>query len=56
MSSAADRPRRYLLQLQSQGDDDLHRLRALLKVLLRQYGLRCVSIEELCKRANGGAP
>jgi hypothetical protein len=39
-------PHQYLLRLQSP-DGNLHRLRALLKVLLRRYGLRCVLVEEL---------
>ena len=38
----------YLLRLQS-GADDTRRLRALLKVLLRRFGMRCLSItEEAC--------
>ena len=36
----------YLLRLQSQrGGNDVGRLRAVLKILLRSYGMRCLSIE-----------
>jgi hypothetical protein len=36
----------YVLRLRSlRGGDDIGRLRALLKVLLRHFGFRCLSIE-----------
>jgi hypothetical protein len=34
----------YLLRLVSPRGDDIRRLRWLLKVLLRRYGLRCISV------------
>jgi hypothetical protein len=38
----------YLLKLEGEpGDDGIKALRFLLKVLLRRFGLRCVSIEEV---------
>jgi hypothetical protein len=39
-----DRPI-YLLRLTSPGGEDIRRLRWVLKRLLRQFGLRCISIE-----------
>jgi hypothetical protein len=35
----------YVLRLQSPRGDDIRRLRWLLKTLLRNFGLRCISIE-----------
>jgi hypothetical protein len=39
----------YLIRLRStrSGDDSIRDLRAALKVLLRRFGLRCTSIEEV---------
>jgi hypothetical protein len=37
----------YLLRLQSPHGDDIHRLRLLLKLLLRRYQLRCISVEQV---------
>jgi hypothetical protein len=38
----------YLLKLQAApGSEGIRALRWLLKVLLRKYGLRCISVEEL---------
>jgi hypothetical protein len=45
MSTEAPPPTRYLLRLQSRHGDDIHALRAILKLLLRRYGWRCDSIE-----------
>ena len=44
----ASRKRRvYLLTLEpSQSAGDIRRLRGLLKILLRRYGMRCLAIEE----------
>jgi hypothetical protein len=41
-------PPTFVLQLQSteRGDDAVRQLRAALKVLLRRFKLRCVSVEE----------
>ena len=36
----------YHLRLQSTGGDDIRHLRAILKILLRCYRLRCISIAE----------
>jgi hypothetical protein len=36
----------FVLRLRSLRGDDVRRLRALLKVLLRRYGWRCVSLEQ----------
>jgi hypothetical protein len=35
----------YVLKLTSPDGDDIRRLRWILKRLLRQFGLRCISIE-----------
>jgi hypothetical protein len=41
----------YLLRLRSlHGGDDIGRLRAILKILLRHYGMRCLSVEEEAQR------
>jgi hypothetical protein len=37
----------FVLKLEATGDDGIHALRRLLKALLRRYGLRCVSVEEV---------
>jgi hypothetical protein len=38
----------YLLKIEAQsGNAGIHALRHLLKVLLRRYQLRCISIEEV---------
>ena len=39
------RPVIYTARLQSRSGADIHALRAILKVLLRKFGWRCVSIE-----------
>ena len=39
------RPFIYTARLQSRSGADIHALRAILKVLLRKFGWRCVSIE-----------
>ena len=36
----------YVLRLRSPRGDDIRRLRLLLKLLLRSYGLRCLSVEQ----------
>jgi hypothetical protein len=36
----------YVLRLSSPHGDDVRRLRLLLKLLLRRYQLRCLSVEE----------
>ena len=36
----------FVLRLRSLRGDDIRRLRALLKVLLRQHGWRCISVEQ----------
>jgi hypothetical protein len=36
----------YALRLQSPRGEDIRRLRLLLKLLLRRYELRCLSVEE----------
>jgi hypothetical protein len=36
----------YVLRLQSPRGDDVRRLRLLLKLLVRRYELRCLSVEE----------
>jgi hypothetical protein len=43
---ATQAPSVYVLRLQSPRGDDIRRLRLLLKLLLRRYELRCLSIEE----------
>ena len=40
----------YLLRLQGRGADDIRRLRLLLKLLVRRYELRCLSVEEETQR------
>jgi hypothetical protein len=48
---AAQVPQIYLLRLRSlRGGEDVGRLRAILKVLLRGYGLKCLSIELEARR------
>jgi len=39
-------PSIYVLRLQSPRGDDIRRVRLLLKMLLRSYQLRCLSVEE----------
>jgi hypothetical protein len=36
----------YVVRLRSLRGEDIHALRAILKRLLRQFGWRCVSIEQ----------
>jgi hypothetical protein len=36
----------FVLRLRSLRRDEIRRLRRLLKALLRQYGLRCISVEQ----------
>ena len=44
----ADQPRIYMLTLIGRpGDDPIHGIRALLKLALRRYGLRCVNAREI---------
>jgi hypothetical protein len=44
----APRPPVYLLTLEGKGDAaDIHGLRALLKILLRRFDLRCHSIKQV---------
>jgi hypothetical protein len=44
----ADQPRVYMLTLIGRpGDDPIHGIRALLKLALRRYGLRCVNAREI---------
>ena len=38
-------PTIYVLRLRSVCGDDIHGLRAILKVLLRRFGWRCISVE-----------
>jgi len=48
MTSPADQPRVYMLTLIGRpGDDPIHGIRALLKLALRRYGLRCVNAREI---------
>jgi len=43
-----DEPRIYMLTLIGKpGDDPIHGIRALLKLALRRYGLRCVQAREI---------
>ena len=47
MNSPAE-PRIYMLTLIGRpGDDPIHGIRALLKLALRRYGLRCVNAREI---------
>jgi hypothetical protein len=53
-------PRRsiYVLRLRGKGCDDIRELRRTLKILLRRFGLRCLSIteEQAPQRASGDEP
>ena len=46
MTAQHSRTAVYLLRLKSIRGDDIHKLRRLLKVLLRSHGWRCVSVEQ----------
>jgi hypothetical protein len=43
---ATQAPSVYVLRLESPRGDDIRRLRLLLKLLLRRYELRCLSVEQ----------
>ena len=45
-ATATQAPSVFLLRLRSPRGDDIRRLRLLLKLLLRRYELRCLSVKE----------
>jgi hypothetical protein len=40
----------FVIRLRGNGDDDVRKLRWILKILLRRYGLRCLSITQEAAR------
>jgi hypothetical protein len=48
--SARPQPRAFLLRLEAKrGVDPIRALRALLKLALRRFGLRCTGVEEIAE-------